>query len=179
MKHALLATALLTALVSLTGVLSARSPNDTSIPSAGQTPDLSGTYIRSLHPRTCSVIGGPSISPALYIAQSQSTMTLRVFSTRSVRMLQIERRESAIQHLAQRNGLARWKDDELIIETMAPAFPLWDEGPYAVAAGSKLTESFVPVPGDRLIYRTWYTPPGGGKISGPSEVPLAKCRSHR
>lgn len=176
MKWSLRAIALLAGVLAAP-VVSARPTYDRDILPTGQPPDLSGTYVRALQPAACSLTGGPSISPALYIAQSNSTITLRVFSSRSSRMLRIERRESAAQRLETRNGLARWKGEELIVETRAPAFPLWD-GPYAIAPGSRLKESFLPMPGDRLIYRTWYTPPGG-LASGPYEVRLAKCRSHR
>ena len=176
MNRALSAIALLTSVMAAP-IVSARPANDTGILlSGGPMPDLSGTYVRALQPISCSLMRGSSISPALYIAQSNSTITLRVFSTSSTRVLRIERRESAAQNLETRNGLARWNGEELIVETKAPAFPLWD-GPHAVVPGSKLKESFLPTTDDRLIYRTWYMRPDD-EAHGPYEVRLAKCRSH-
>ena len=110
----------------------------------------------------------------LQVTQANNVLRLRVLATQSVRVLSIERAESGLRDLPRRSGLARWQDDELVVETMAPAFSLWGHL-HAAVHGSMLTESFSLTSDGMLVYRTWYTPPGGSVRYGPHETQLARC----
>lgn len=140
-------------------------------------PSLSGIYIDALRPATCLVAlnmrAGRAL--ALYVTQTNNKMTMRVAPSAAYRVLPIERRESVLHSPSRRNGLARWEGDALVVETAAPASPLWGEHEAAVP-GSKLTESFTPSADAQLIYRTWYTPPNHTTAQGPFELRLAKCK---
>jgi len=106
----------------------------------------------------------------LDIVQSPGLVILRELPGRTVRVVHIERSESA-RHNGRRNGLARWEGAELVVETAAPVFPLWSE--IAVEGrNSILTERFVRV-ADRLVYRIWYRTPEAE--TGPAEVRLVRC----
>lgn len=136
--------------------------------------DFSGTYEEGDQPSKCSITRRHSSGAAVYIAQSNETITMRVLSSGHIRLLHIERGQSAIGNTRKRNGLARWDGDELVVETAAPAFPLL--GRFgAVAPGGSLIERFARTV-DHLIYRTWLTPTPEAESLGPVEVRLARCR---
>jgi hypothetical protein len=174
MKYACVAVVLLSALITLPGALSATPVNDSDPPAGWRPPDLSGTYMLARAAAPCSTAS--RAASALQVVQSSTNLKLRVLATQSVRLLPIERLESARRNPHKRNGLARWQGEELVVETIAPAFSLWGR-PHAVMEGSRLTESFARTPDDMLLYRTWYTLPGRDVAHGPHEVQLTKCRS--
>jgi hypothetical protein len=123
----------------------------------------------------CSIPRTNHDAPALHIAQSGSVLTIRVEPRASVRVLHAELPASVARGVAKRNGLARWEENRLVVETRAPAYPLWDGA--VTIAGSKLTELFVLTRTDDLVYRTGYTPAGRTESIGPWEARLARCRS--
>lgn len=174
MKYACVAVVLLSALITLPSALSATTVNDTDAAAGWRPPDLSGTYVLARSAAPCSTAS--RAASALQVVQSSANLKLRVLATQSIRVLPIERFESAIRNPHKRNGLARWQGEELVVETIAPAFSLWGR-PHAVVQGSTLTESFSRTPDDVLLYRTWYRLPGSGVAQGPHEVQLTKCRS--
>jgi hypothetical protein len=151
-------------------------------PDEGSTPaiDFSGTYVDTAHPVSCSAatmgnVGRHHASPALHIDQVSDVLVMRMLPPPARRVLHI-RRGGVARASARPSRLAAWDGAHLVVESPAPASPLW--GPLAaVDAGSKLTERFSLEPGGFLVYRTWYTPPGASEALGPFEVRLAKCRS--
>lgn len=174
MKYACSRIVLLSAVVTLPTVLSAGPVNDTDTPAGRHPPDLSGTYVLTRSPVPCSLAYRDATH--LQVVQSGSSLKLRVLAMQLTRLLPIEQLNSSIRSPHRRDGVALWQGDELVVETMAPAFSLWGR-PLAVAEGSRLTESFARRPDDTLRYRTWYTMPGSGFAHGPHEVQLTKCRS--
>ena len=164
---------LLAAVVAASSTASAR-PQHYAV--TERAPSLSGTYVDALRPATCQVAlkVAPGHALALDVTQASNRVTIRVAPTGAYRVLPIERRETALHNPARRNGLARWEGDALVVETGAPASPLWG-GHDAAVPGSKLTESFTRTAEGHLIYRTWYTPPDDKTAHETLELRLAKC----
>ena len=170
-----LATVVGTVLVT-TSVVATRPVKDvTKRPYTSRVVALSGTYVDRSNLAHCSIFRTNDHAPALHLAHVGSVLSIRVAPSASVRVLRIERPESVRRSVGRRSGLARWEESTLVVETAAPAFPLWG-GPVTVG-GSRLIEAFLLTPEDDLVYRTWYTPAGQAATVGPWEVRLAKCKS--
>jgi hypothetical protein len=173
MKQSFVIVALLTVLVASSST-SARQAAGTPV-TGPAVPNLSGTYVDGQRPETCAVAlkisAGRTL--ALYVAHASNKMSLRVAPSGAFRVVPIEKRDSALRHSTRRNGQARWEGNELVVETSAPAFPLWGRHHDEVHAG-KLTESFART-ADGLVYRTWYVSPDDEGPHEPLEMRLAKC----
>ena len=173
MKQSFVIVALLTVLVASRST-SARQADGSPVTDR-PAPSLSGTYVDSVRPETCAVALKISAGRALalYVAHLSNRITLRVAPSGAFRVVPIEKRDSALRRSTKRNGLARWDGDVLVVETFAPAFPLWVRH-HAEVHGGKLTESFARTT-NGLVYRSWYVSPDDEEPHEPFEIRLTKC----
>lgn len=174
MKLSFVIVALLTVLMASRST-SARQADGASVADR-PAPNFSGTYVDSVRPDSCAVALKISAGRALalYVAHERSKMSLRVAPSGAFRVVPIDQRAPALRHSTRRNGLARWEDDALVVETSAPSFPLL--GQHGEVHGGKLTESFART-ADGLVYRSWYVSADGEGPHEPFAIRLAKCHS--
>jgi hypothetical protein len=134
--------------------------------------DFSGTYVSVPLKSRCNTLvtsGDTESTRAVHITHSRGYLTLRANTTR---VLHIERRaQRAPQSL--HYGLARWVGDDLVVESLMPAVPLWTEyrpqRPQTV-----LVERFSLQDATFLIYEAAYK--AHGQPLNEIEIALVKCR---
>ena len=160
--------------------------NDTSADSGNQfdptRDDINGTYVSdgSMLGR-CDIgalehgvdIASPRV---MWVVYTRGIMTLRVAPPQTLRLLHVSKNPQAKDEWEGRryNGLGRWKNGQLIVESAPPAIPLWAVRP-ATHTTSMLHEQFT-FSRESLTYRAAYRL-GAEAFGEALEVTLWKCAS--
>lgn len=139
---------------------------------------INGTYVDEAWPGECDVAilnrsvarGAPR---AITIAYSSGLMTLRAAPPQSLRLLHVQTRpqQTDTWPVRFRNGLGHWENGDVIIESLAPALPLWS---MQIAPRNSTLRERLSFSTTSLTYRASYR--SAGEDEGePFEVTLTKC----
>ena len=141
--------------------------------------ELTGTYIDENSSSTCDirVMSGADIAAvrAVSVVYHSDAITLRVVPTNAVRVLHLQKQRQSSSHLprSRLNGLARWIDGVLVVESVVPALPLWPI-PGVPTTAATLLEAFA-FSRASLSYKSMYLSELGAGVGNVLDLTLNKC----
>jgi len=140
--------------------------------------ELTGTYVEALERVGCEARAvddfAASTNRAVKVLSSRGGVSLRMFPGGATRLLRLQRKRVPA-NVMPKDGLARWREHDLVIRSAAPALPLWSR-PHLPGGGTTLVETFSFSRGS-LTYGASYQDDTGTSVTKPFELALGKCEA--
>lgn len=138
--------------------------------------DLTGTYVDARRPAECQALTAGVVAAAtpraVTVTSARRALTLHVFPAGTTRTLRLQRRHVPI-NVARADGVARWRERDVVVTSGPDALPLWSS-PEPPNGATILIETFS-FSRSSLTYAASYQAHDGASSGKPFELVLGKC----